>query len=133
MMTMLGDHIFEHPMSLLLILFSPYSTTTPGNLFPHEDAERVAEVEYEVALLVMSQTDEVGAHVLDLLHLLSDLLIGHSGTHSSMVFMAMRALQEQTTTIEEERSMLAELITAEAEATLNDLLATSDAKRIERG
>ena len=132
MMTMLSDHVFEHPMSLLLIPFSPYSTTTPGNLFPHEDAKRVAEVEHEVALLVMAQSDEVGTHVLDLLHLLSDLLIGHSGTHSGMVLMAMCTLQEQTATIEEEGPMLAELITAEAEATLDDLLAKSDAKRIER-
>ena len=133
MMAMLGDHVFEHPMGLLPIFVTPYSTTTPGNLFPHEDAERVAEVEHKVALLVMAQTNEIGTHVLDLLHLLTDLLIGHGSTHTRVVLMAMGALQEQTATIQQERPVLKELIAAETKRPLDDLLAKGDAGRIELG
>ena len=115
---MLPDHVLQHAMGLRLIGIAAHAPSAPGNLFPHQQPQRVAELQHEVRLLIVSEADEVGTHLLDLLHLAAYLLVGHRGTHASMVFVSMRSLQQQTAPVELERSVRLELECAEAKLSL---------------
>ncbi len=98
------------------------ASAAPGDLFPDEDAEFVAEFEDAARLLVVCEADEVHAHVLDELHLLTDEVVGHRGCIAGVVFVAMGAAQEEAFAIELEGAMFDELGVADAEGLVSDVL-----------
>ena len=105
---MLAYHVAEHPPGLSLICISAKPPTAPRNLFPDHYTEAVAQVEHEVGLLIVPQTDEVGAHVLDHLHLLADDIRSHCSTCTCMVLMTVRAPEQKPLPVENERAFLLE-------------------------
>ena len=79
----------------------------------------------------MTKADEVGTHLLDLKHLLQNLLVGHGSAHACVVFMAMGSLKEQAMAVEEERTMLTKLKRTESELLHDGLLAIGDSGGVE--
>ena len=63
----------------------------------------------------MGETDEVGAHVLDELHLLLDEIVGHGGGVAGVVFVAMGSAEEEALAVELEGAVLDEFGVANAE------------------
>ena len=72
-------------------------------------------MEHEFRLLVMSQADEVGPHLLDLVQFATCLFIGHGSPHAGMVVVTVGAVQQQSLPVEHERAMLAKLVGAQTE------------------
>ncbi len=99
------------------------AAAAPGNLFPDEDAEPVAVLEHAARLLVVGETDEVRAHVLDELHLLVDEVVGHGGCVACVVFVAMGSAEEESLAVELEGAVVDPLGVANAEGLLRDVLA----------
>ena len=48
----------------------------------------------------MTESDEVRAHILDLLECLADDIIRHRGGHTRMILMILRAAQQQPLTVQ---------------------------------
>jgi len=74
---MLADHVGQHPPRLSLVLPAAESATTPGDLFPYQDAQAIAEMQDDPGLLVVGEPDIVHAHGLHEDHLLPHLILGH--------------------------------------------------------
>ena len=55
----LGDHVAEHAARHLFEDVVADAAAAPGDLFPDEDAEPVAEIEHAARLLVVREADEV--------------------------------------------------------------------------
>ncbi len=127
MVVVLRDHVAQRAAAHFFEGVVSDARAAPGNLLPHEKTKAVAEFEYAARLLIMREADEVGADVLDELHLLGDQLIGHRGGIACMVFVAMRSAQKETLSIQLEGAVLDELGVADPEGLLRDILRTRSA------
>ena len=120
MVVVLRDHVAQRAAPHLLKYIVADSGAAPGNLFPYEDAEAIAVLQYAARLLVVRKTDEVCANLLDELHLLIEKVVRYRGGVAGMVFVAMRAAQKEAFAVELERAVLHPLGVANAEALLRD-------------
>ena len=91
---MLLDEGLQHIAALLLVTVATDAATTPRNLFPHQETQLVAQLQHQWSLLVMTQTYEIRAHILDGDEGLANDLIWHGRSHAGVVFMVVRALEE---------------------------------------
>ena len=94
MIEMLIDHVFQHSTSLLLVDLSPNAATAPRNLLPNQNAQSITCVEHNPRLLIMSQADEVDAHLFHHFHFGNDCFFGHGRGNASMIFVTVRPTQE---------------------------------------
>ena len=115
MVVVLRDHVAQGAAAHLLEDVVADTAAAPGNLFPHEQAEAVAELEYTARLLVVREADEVCAHVFDELHLLIEQVVGHRRSVACVIFVAMGSAQQQTLAVQLEGPMVDELSVANAE------------------
>src|SRR5215216_1750298 len=115
MIIMLFDHILQHSFCLLLINLSAQPAAAPGNFFPDEDAETIAEIENDARLLVMTQANKIHSHFLHHYHFCSHLIFCHSGRYTRMIFMTLGAADQQSFSIQQERALLYKFDMAEAE------------------
>ena len=89
MVPVLSNHIGHHAVSLIFITFATYSAPTPGNFFPNQNSQTIAEIQANTRLLVMPQTDKICSHVFYHNHFFADLLFGHGRANSGVVFVTM--------------------------------------------
>ena len=116
MVAVLRYHVGQHAAGLLAVGVTAQSAPAPGDFFPDEEAQLVAQAQDDVRLLVVSQADEVGAQGFYLLHFALHQLLGQGGAPSGVVFVAVRAAKQQAPAIEVERPVLLEAEVPEAEA-----------------
>ena len=116
MIAMLVDCICQLLAHHLLPVVAADAAAAPRRFFPHQQAKLVAEIEHQAVLLIMCEADEVRAHRLDELHLFADQVVGHRARVARVVFVPMRAAQQQALAVQLERAVLAELEVANAEA-----------------
>ena len=125
MITVLVDHVAQHAARLILVSVAAEAPAGPGDLFPYQHSQLVAQVEHLARLLVVGQADEVGAHVLDEPHFFADEVFGHGGAQARVVFVPRGAAQEQLFAIQMEDAVFGELEIAQAEALFDAVLAVS--------
>src|SRR5438876_469197 len=113
MVIVLADHIGQHPFRLLLIDGTAEPTPAPGYFLPDEDTQAVAEMKDDWRLLIVRQTDIVDAHFFHLDHLATHPFFSHRCSQTGMVLMTMRTPDEQTFTVEQERTMVGKCEVAE--------------------
>src|SRR6185369_13382775 len=111
---MLIDHVAQHAARLFLVAVAAEAAATPRNLFPNEQAQLVAQIENRARLLKMAKTDEVCAEVFDQLHLFAHEILGHGRAEAGVIFMTLRAANQQSLAVEFEWSVLDELKRAHA-------------------
>ena len=102
---MLVDHISQHVAALCLEFFSPETSPAPGDLLPDKQTELVAEFEYQGGLLVMSESDEVGAHFLHRHKRLSHHIVRNCRGHPGVILMVMGASKQEALTVDLEGTM----------------------------
>ena len=73
-------------------------------------------------LLIVGQADEVGADVFDKLKFPADYVLGHGGGQAGVVFMALRAAQEELFSIQAENAMRREFEPAQAKPLFDAML-----------
>src|SRR5215212_4752413 len=120
MIAMLVDQVAQHTPRLLLVTLAAQSAATPGNLFPHQQTQLIAHIEDHARLLVMPETNEVCAHVFYQTHLASHEILSHCGCETGMIFVTLRAANQQALAVQFEWTTLYEFKRAQAE-TLGDL------------
>ena len=94
MIEMLVNHRFKHGAALLLVTIAAKSPTTPWNLLPNKQAQFIAQLQDLRRLLVMTEPDEIRAHVLDLLKCLTNNLIRHGCADPGVVLVILGAAQQ---------------------------------------
>ena len=115
MVVVLRDHVAQGAAAHLLEDVVADAAAAPGNLFPHEQAEPVAELEHAARLLVVREADEVCAHVFDELHLLIEQVVGHGRSVAGVIFVAVGSRAIAALSVQLERSMVDEFGVANAE------------------
>src|SRR3954471_7080168 len=105
---MLLDHMSEHAVRLLLVCCSSQSSATPRYLFPDHDTKTITEVEHNARLLIVAKPDKIHTHFFHHYHFLPDKIFRHCSGHTRMVFMALRAADQQSLTIKKKRTMVNE-------------------------
>src|SRR6185312_11014713 len=116
MIAVLVDGIRQLLAHHLFPVVAADAAAAPRRFLPHQQAKLVAEIEHETVLLIVREADEVRAHRLDELHLFADQIIRQGARVASVVFVPMRATQQQTLTVQLEWAMLDELEVTDAEA-----------------
>jgi hypothetical protein len=102
----LRDHIAQGAAAHLLEDFVADATAAPGDLFPDENAKAIAELEDPPRLLVMGETNEVGTHLFNEVHLLLDEIVGHGCGVTGVIFVSMRSAEEEAFSVELEGAMI---------------------------
>src|SRR5690606_17157527 len=92
------------------------SAAAPRYLFPHQYAQAIACLEDDARLLVMSESDEIDAHLLHHVHFLPDHVFGHCRTDAGVVFMAMGTAEQQSLARGVKRPVLSKFEVPEADA-----------------
>ena len=125
----LVDQRPEHVAALLPVAFAAEPAAAPGDFLPDEQPQLVAEVEDERCLLIVAEADEVGPHLLDLGHRAADHVVGHGCRDSRVVFVVMRAAEEQPLAVELEGPVRHPLHAPEAKPFVQAVLAVGRGER----
>src|SRR5215472_1140772 len=112
MVVVLVDHVAQHSRGLLFPPVISSSGAAPGDLLPHQQPELIALLEHDSRLLVVTETYKVRAHFFDQPHLLPNQVFGHRCPDSRMIFMPLRAFEEQAFAVELEWTVHHEFETA---------------------
>src|SRR5690606_31603922 len=105
-----------HPPGLLFIPLAPQSPAAPRNFFPNEDTKAVTRFKYNARLLIMSQPDEINAHLFHHPHFPPDHVFRHGRSHTRMVLVPMRPPQQQSLSIQVKRSLFREFNMTETDS-----------------
>ena len=102
----LVDHVAEHAPRLLLVALATHAAAAPRDLFPNQQAQLIALIEHDARLLVMRETDEIRAHLLDHRHLFADKVLRHRGRQAGVILVAVCASEQQPLTVQLERTVV---------------------------
>src|ERR1700733_214830 len=127
------DQVSQHVLCLLLKRLASYSRPAPRNLLPHHQAKLIAEIKDQPVLLVVAKADEVCPHLPNELHLLPNKVIAHRGCHLNMIRMALRATQQESLSVQLERTVLDKLDMADAKSFLCTVLSSGTGERDRTG
>ena len=113
---MLVHHLAQHEPRLFFEQIPAHAAPTPGQFFPHHNAQLVTRIQHRFGLRIMAETNEIETGRFDLLKLLAAPRIWHTTAASRPIFMPMGAAQQQALAVQIERATCGKIEGAEAKS-----------------